>query len=63
MLGGCGERGGAVGRGGFLRRDGGGAWLYLGILVALGKIQIESTAFPTVAAGLSNQQDGAKLLF
>jgi hypothetical protein len=32
MLGGCGERGGEVGRGGFLRRGGGGVWLCLGIL-------------------------------
>jgi hypothetical protein len=43
---------GAAGRGagrsgglGFLRKDEGGARLYLGILVALGKLQIGSTVF------------------
>jgi hypothetical protein len=63
MLGGCGERGGEVGAGGFLWGDGGGAWSRLGILVALGKMQIGSTVYLTVAAGLNNQRDGEKLLF
>jgi hypothetical protein len=35
----------------------------LGILVALGKMQIESTVCLTVAAGLNNQRGGKKLLF
>jgi hypothetical protein len=31
--------------------------------VALGKMQIESTVFLTIAAGLNNQRGGEKLLF
>jgi hypothetical protein len=45
MLGGCGERGGKIGRGGFLRRGGGGVWLCLGSLAVLGKMRIESIIF------------------
>jgi hypothetical protein len=58
MLGGCGERGREVGGAGFLWRGGGGVWLCLGILVVLGKMQIESTVFSTVVAGLNNQRGG-----
>jgi hypothetical protein len=44
--------------------EGGGAWLGLGNLVALDGKQIESEVFfPTVIAGLNNQQGGEKLLF
>jgi hypothetical protein len=35
----------------------------LGILAVFGKMQIESTVFPTVVAGLNNQRGGEKLLF
>jgi hypothetical protein len=39
--------------------DGGGAWLRLGILVAFGRMRIESAVFSlTVAAGLNNQRVG-----
>jgi hypothetical protein len=54
-------RGGRSGR--ISLGDGSGAWTRLGILVAFGKMQIECTTFPTVAAGLSNQREGKKLLF
>jgi hypothetical protein len=52
MLGGCGERDGEVGSGGFLRSGGGGVWLYLGILAVLGKMQIESTVFSHCCRGV-----------
>jgi hypothetical protein len=68
MLGGCGERGGEVGAGGWSGRISLGGWrrrlALIGILAVLGKMQIESTVFfPTVVAGLNNQWGGEKLLF
>jgi hypothetical protein len=44
---------GRSGTGDFFEGDGGGAWLWLGIFLDLGKMQIGSTVFHTVAAGLN----------
>jgi hypothetical protein len=54
-------RGGRSGR--ISLGDGGGAWSRLGISAVLGKMQIESTVFSIVIAGLNNQRGGERLLF
>jgi hypothetical protein len=59
-----------------LRGEGWGGWsgrislrgcrrrsVQIGVLVVFGGMRIESTIFPPIAAGLSNQRDGEKLLF
>jgi hypothetical protein len=54
---------GKSGLGDFFAGDGGGAWLWLGIFVDLGKNADWKHSFLTVVAGLNNQRGGENLLF